>query len=160
MLNEMLPKLSLFPDCIVHPPLGLPQLPNSLDLPPDLAEFYQFCGGVVLFHAHPYWLEVLGPTDFARANPIIAGVDDESDRSHLWFVLAQADEQFVTIDLAPDRIGRCYDSFWDRHAVRGSCPIIASSFTEFLERAIQMAGRAWYWLDPAFTPLGDAYDET
>lgn len=57
------------------------------------------------------------------------------------------------------RLGRCYDSNWEIHGVAGSCPIIANSFTELLERLVMNNGKHWYWLQDDFTSLGDAYDE-
>jgi len=63
----------------------------------------------------------------------------------------------VTIDCSPTRLGRCQDGFWDRHAVAGSCPLVALSFAELLERLVEGRGERWYWLrdDPGY---GDAYD--
>ena len=29
------------------------------------------------------------------------------------------ENNYITIDLAKERLGRCYDSFWDRYGVAG-----------------------------------------
>jgi hypothetical protein len=35
---------------------------------------------------------------------------------------------------------------------------VAASFTELLRRLTANRGRHWYWLEPDFVDLGDAYD--
>ena len=58
------------------------------------------------------------------------------------------------------RIGRCYDSFWDRHGVVGECSVIARSFTELLWNFIYAQGDDIpYWLEENFNYIGDAYDD-
>ena len=47
---------------------------------------------------------------------------------------------FITIDLFKERLGKCYDSFWDRYGVVGEQPIIANSFTELLEQLFKGKG--------------------
>ena len=103
--------------------------------------------------------EVVEPSGFRRANPIIVGETEEEDISSSWYIVGRGGSQeYVTVDLAEARVGRCYDSFWDRHAVAGSSPVIATSFTDLLDRMYSNEGRHWYWLSPEFQSLGDAYD--
>ena len=118
------------------------------------------CGGVTLFQSETCVAEIVPPNDFVEANPVLVGCQAEDDISAAWFILCRGlnDEQYVTIDLAPGRLGRCYDSFWDCHAVAGSSTIVARSFSEFLERLISSGGTRWYWLEDSFVSLGDAYD--
>ena len=66
---------------------------------------------------------------------------------------------YVTIDLAKERLGRCYDSFWDRHGVVGECAVIAQTFTELVSQLYSNQGKSLFWLDDKFNYLGDAYDE-
>jgi hypothetical protein len=128
-------------------------------LPDDLIEFYQRSAGAVLFSEQQYSSRILEPRQVVPANPLIAGVDGEDDISSSWYVLVDdGNREFLTIDLSPERLGRCYDSFSDRHAIPGSSQIIALSFSELLERTIQTGGEYWYWLRPDFQSLGDAYD--
>ena len=47
----------------------------------------------------------------------------------------------------------------ETHGVAGSCPIIATSFTDLLTRLYENKGQRWYWLRPDFVSLGDAYDD-
>jgi hypothetical protein len=80
------------------------------------------------------------------------------DISYDWFIIGKSSEQYITIDLNPDRLGRCYDSFWDRHGVPADCQIIAKSFTDLLQKLFDGNGDYWYWLKDDFTYIGDAYD--
>ena len=83
----------------------------------------------------------------------------------VWYILAQdqpynayeAGVQTVTIDFDPDRLGRCYDSFWDRHASPGYCDIVATSFTGWLEQVLAAKGSSLFWVEPTFQRIGDAY---
>jgi antitoxin YokJ len=99
-----------------------------------------------------------GEAELVLANPVIIGerVDDISDS---WYIVGRGGAgEFMSIDLHPDRVGTCYDSFREVHGVPGSCAVIALSFTDLLERLLAAHGGHWYWLEPDFAPLGDAYD--
>lgn len=65
---------------------------------------------------------------------------------------------YITIDLAEKRLGRCYDSFWDRHGVVGESTIVAKSFTELLSQLFGNQGKSLFWLNSDFVYIGDAYD--
>lgn len=145
------------------PPAGVPLLPAGLALPPDVATFYEHCGGIVIEHEGDP-LTILPPAAVKRANPIIVGDDCADDPSFNWFVIAEYSHNYVTLDLNPDTAGRCYDSFWDRHAMRGYCRVLARSFTEFLElMARSPRDTPVYWEGvfadgKSFPGFGDAYD--
>lgn len=111
-----------------------------------------------MFAQQPCAITLVSPKDFVKANPVIAGVEGSGDLSADWFIVAKSGEQYVTIDLDPNRLGRCYDSFWDRHAVAGSCPVIARSFRELVEKLIGSRGKQFFWTLPDFVSYGDAYD--
>ncbi len=112
-----------------------------------------------LFPSKEYKISIVHPKDFIRANPEIIGEDIQDDRSYNWFVIAtDQNGQYITIDLDSSRLGVCYDSFWDRHGVAGSNPVVAKSFTELLENLYSEGGIGWYWLNNQFSFLGDAYD--
>ncbi len=144
-------------DCQVLLPTGIPSV--GLPLPSDVEEFYRLCGGIALFRGADYSIDIVAPSDFVRANPVIVGEDGADDMSYDWFVIAKAGEEYITIDLNESRSGRCYDSFWDRHGVAGECQVVATSFERLLEQLIEGHGAYWYWLEDDFTSLGDAYDE-
>lgn len=155
-IDDLVYQIKQLENCEVYPTAGLPF--TDLALPPDLEEFYQLCGGATLFKAAEYSIEIVKPIDFVRANPVIAGVDGADDISYEWFVVARADEQYITIDLNVARQGRCYDSFWDCHALPGDCQIVSLSFEALLENLIKGHGTYWFWLQEDFEDLGDAYD--
>ncbi len=146
--------------CRILRSTGIPKIPKPLTLPDDLRVFYEEAGGAMLHEGDAYAIEIVTPKGFVRANPVIVGSACEYDISHDWFIIGQAPEEleYITIDLSASRRGRCYDSFWDSHGLRGDCPIIARSFTELLVRLYETGGGRWYWLEEEFRPLGDAYD--
>ena len=166
-IKEVLIRIKKNNDCFIYPPQGLPNVGSDHILPDDLRMFYQLCGGVSLFSSSAYSINIVSPNKFLLANPVIfTGVSEEDlyaskgDISWSWYLIGKGENgQFITIDLAKDRLGRCYDSFWDCHAMPGSSQIIAKSFTEMLLRLVENQGKHWYWLQPHFTPYGDAYDE-
>jgi hypothetical protein len=158
-IYQLLDKIRYDTDCIVRPAITQPVVSEELVLPNDLKAFYENCGGIILFPGKSYSMEIVGPDSFLRANPIIVGEPCEYDITYNWFIIGKAGEQYVTIDLAPQRLGRCYDSFWDRHGVPGENPIIAKNFTALLEDLYNNRGEYWYWLQNNFISLGDAYEE-
>lgn len=151
-------------DCIVLPPSGQPKIGMSHLLPKDLAEFYRECGGVKFFVGSEYPIEILPADEVKLSNPLILPEGWEADIpvddiSNGWYIIAQAGpEQKISIDFDSQRIGKCYDSFWDIHASPGESPVIANSFTELLQNIFKSQGGYWYWLEGDFISLGDAYD--
>ena len=156
---EILHRIRGLAGCKVHPPQGLPDVPQPHALPDDLRQFYSLCGGLSLLEGAEYPAFISRPKELVPANPVIIGEQVNDDMSASWYIIANdGSGEYLTIDLDPARLGRCYDSFSDRHGVAGSCPIIATSFTDLLERLVANQGRHWYWLEPDFRSLGDAYD--
>ncbi|HEX5745172.1 MAG TPA: SMI1/KNR4 family protein [Archangium sp.] len=147
-------------DCVVRPPAGLPTPRADHQVPGDLLHFYNRCGGCILWSSAPYSVEIVAPGGVARSNPEIIGEEAPDDITDSWYIIGRSSSgEAISIDLASSRLGKCYDSFWDRHGVPGSCPVIARSFTELLRHLLDARGEHWYWLRPDFTPLGDAYAE-
>jgi antitoxin YokJ len=163
-IQDLLNQIITNPQCKVHPMQGFPPVKDKHVLPNDVLEFYSLCGGVDLFTKADYPYSIVPANKFVRANPIIAGEDWsdsvwETDVSADWYIVASdPDSQYLTIDLNPQRLGRCYDSFIGHHANPGYCPIIAISFMDLLHRLIQSQGQYPYWLEQSFSSLGDAYD--
>ncbi len=167
-IQEILNRISKTPDCFVASPQGIPEIAPGHKLPGDLLQFYSLCGGVTLFNSSAYRMTIVPPDKFTFANPImfaglapeeVAAIVPADDISWSWYLVGEGDgAERITIDLAPERNGRCYDSFWDSYAMPGYSPIIAFSFTELLLRLLENQGDHWYWCRPDFKPLGDAYD--
>jgi len=127
-------------------------------LPDDLRFYFENYNSITFWEKSNYSVKIVGIEGFKKANPIIIGEDAPDDISNNWFIIAEDNPQFITIDLFKERLGRCYDSFWDRHGVVGEQPIIANSFTELLEQLYQSKGDYFYWLQEDFENMGDAYD--
>ncbi|AFJ61907.1 conserved hypothetical protein, phage SPbeta [Bacillus velezensis YAU B9601-Y2] len=93
------------------------------------------------------------------ANPVIVGELCEEDISSEWYIVCTDGKgEYLTIDLNEDRKGKCYDSFFDRHGIVGETQVIATSFTDLIQRLLENKGEHWYWLRDDFSTLGDAYD--
>ena len=130
------------------------------ELPNDLKVFYENCGGVCFFTDSAYGFTIVSPEEMVLANPIIVGELCGEDISSEWYIIGKDTENnYITIDLAKERLGRCYDSFWDRHGVVGECAIVAQTFTELVSQLYSNQGKSLFWLDDDFNYLGDAYDE-
>ena len=158
-IEEVLARIAATPDCFILPSAGHPQVTKPCLLPNDLLRFYELCGGVILFQSAGCSTSVVPPHGVVPANPIIRGETIEGDISETWYILADdLNGDYFTIDLSCERLGRCYDSFWDSHAQVGDSPIVATTFTDFLVRMLNNNGKHWYFLQPDFISLGDAYD--
>ncbi|KRE64166.1 SMI1/KNR4 family protein [Paenibacillus sp. Soil750] len=157
-IEALLNQIKGLPNCRVTPMNGLPQT-NQHSLPSDLKRFYEICGGVILFENKDYSCKIVRTEEFVFSNPVIVGEQVDEDISSHWYIIGHdGNGDYISIDLHPDRLGKCYDSYWDRHAVSGNCPVIAKSFTDLLNKLVQNNGERWYWLKEDFKTLGDAYD--
>lgn len=160
-VKELINEIKTWPNCKVYPPTGLPSIDDKKhNLPDDIIEFYKLCGGVTLFESESYASNIVSPDKFVLANPVIVGELCEDDITSEWYIIADdGNGDYITVDLSNERLGRCYDSYWDRHGVVGECPIIATSFTQLLENLVVNKGKQCYWLKDEFVSLGDAYDD-
>jgi hypothetical protein len=146
-------------DCRALPVAGPPALETGLRLPDDLAGFYAACGGADLFTGKDFALRICAPGELVPSNPEIVGEQVPDDITRSWYVVARGGSgEYLSIDLHPDRLGLCYDSFHEVHGVAGSSPVVATSFTDLVRRLLAGGGAHWYWLEPGWVSLGDAYD--
>ena len=165
-IKNLIDEIARTADCTVLHPCGLPSISPKDTLTPELQEFYEICGGVSLFGSSIYSIEIVPPKEFVQANnEILIGATQEDlnalhdDISSSWYIIGRGkNRQYVTIDLGINRSGKCYDSFWDRYAMPGYMPVIANSFFNLLNNLHASRGEHWYWLQPSFASLGDAYD--
>lgn len=163
---QVLAQIQNSSDCLIYPSEGLPKIKSTLILPDDLQEFYQLCGGLSLFRSSSYTIDIVPPDRFLLANPVLfTGIGEEDlfnsreDISWSWYIIGEGENgQYITIDLAQERLGKCYDSFWERHAMPGYSQIVAKSFTELLSRLFENQGKHWYWILSNYGCYGDAYD--
>lgn len=148
------------PDCVVLPPDGLPTLQSDHVLPADLRYFYEVTGGATLFDNAQSPHIILPPAQFELTSLAVLGDVFDDDISASWYALVfDGNGDYLSIDLHPERLGRCYDTFHETFASPGSTPIVATSFTDLLERLLQDEGRYRFWLEEKFQPLGDAYSD-
>lgn len=160
-IQSIIQNISCHSDCIVHPPIQSQILLEDGDLlSEDVKEFYTLCNGIDLFNESYCAVRIVAQQQFSLANPILVGEKCEYDISSHWYIIGDIyDGNFLTIDLHPERLGRCYDSHWDTHALVGSSTVIAPSFTALLTQLWNTQGASeWYWEQPSFKSLGDAYD--
>jgi antitoxin YokJ len=164
-LDALIARMRITDDCVVHAPQGMPHPSDGHRIPPDVEQFYALCGGGLLFPHSAYTTVIVPPTKFVQINHALYEGDEiimtggSQDRSDSWYILAgTGNGNYVSIDLSSEKNGWCYDSSFDGHGVAGSCPILARSFSDFLLATIQKRGGYWYWLEPTFSTLGDAYD--
>ena len=158
-VSALVQRVRLTVGCRVQPPRGLPTVAPTHALPADLREFYEVCGGATLFRDAPYSAVILPPERIVPANPVLVGAPGEDDISATWYLLVDdGNGNYISIDLHPDRLGRCYESFFDTHGVAGSCPVVAMSFESLVAALLTTGGRHWFWMQPGFQSLGDAYD--
>jgi antitoxin YokJ len=159
-VEHVLEKIANTAGCSLLPPKGMPTFGAKYRLPDDLTRFYELCGGAMLFQQKDYHALIVPPDRVVPANPVIVGQEYADDITASWHIIADdGNGDYLTIDLHPERLGRCYDSFHETHGLVGDCPIIARSFSELLHRLHENAGAHWYWLRPGFVPIGDAYDD-
>ena len=165
-MEELLLRIRTTPGCRVNAPAGLPVIEEPHRLPDDVRKFYQLCGGLSLAENTPSSVTMVSPDKCVLANPVILGATAElahltagEDISWSWYIIADCGNgDYLTIDFSQERPGRCYDSAHETHGIIGDTPIIARSFTELLTTLYERRGQYWYWLQPDFVSLGDAYD--
>lgn len=157
MINTLIDIVKQLSDCQVMPIIGFPDLQSGHILPDDLKTFYNECGGMDLFINNVYSFRISSPQNLVLANDVLfQGVspeDLEESKGHIswsWYIIAQHQNSiYITIDLAKERLGLCYNSEWVLHP--GNSYIIAKSFTQLLEIMIKAKGEKEFW----YTKLDD-----
>lgn len=167
-LTEVLHQIAHDPDCTVFPAAGLPNVTSANVVPEDVRAFYELCGGLVIAHESPYEVRIVGPEQCVLANDVILGTfaaiareQQSTDPSWNWYIIAEVENgNFLSIDFSQMQNGRCYDSFEETYGLVGQMPVIALSLTSLIGQLYGSKGKHWYWLEPGFQALGDAYDAT
>lgn len=154
----LIKKIASTPDCRLFEADGLPTIDEKHRLPKDIREFYEQCGGAVLYENADYQIYILRLAEFKLANLVIVGELCEEDISSEWYIVCTDGKgEYLTIDLNEDRKGKCYDSFFDRHGIVGETQVIATSFTDLIQRLLDNKGRHRYWLSDNFSTLGKSF---
>ncbi|GIH02809.1 hypothetical protein Rhe02_08760 [Rhizocola hellebori] len=159
-LHELVAGLREDPTCVFAQPVD--QMgKTSLTLPDDLRQFYEACGGLVLFQDAPFVWVIVGAHQMIPTNLEVIGEQVEDDITSTWFVIARQrgdSNALISIDLGASRLGWCYDSDVEVHGLVGNSAVLANSFTELLEQLVKSRGQYVFWEDPRFVSKGDAYD--
>lgn len=122
-IKEIIKKVSSLPNCNVYQSSDMITIPNGLEAPEDLVEFYKLCGGISLFEGAPYAVKIVAPQEFINANPVIIGEEIinaeiekgtyDNEISKDWFIIADLyNSDYIVIDLNKERLGQCYKAFW------------------------------------------------
>ena len=168
-LTRVLDEVASRAGCRVLPPDGWPLAPANLAMPDDLHQFYEHCGGLVLFEQAAFPWRISGPHELVPASPRLLtpeltaeiAATDPTDLTNGCYVIADggagaATEPHVVIDLHPDRAGRCYQVFWDTYGLAGDMPIVAYGMAELLHRLLTSRGSQATLPGPHH---GDAYQQ-
>ncbi|MDY0828331.1 SMI1/KNR4 family protein [Microbacterium sp. BG28] len=148
-IADILDRARAHTDCVVLPPVALPVVRRDDErLPDGVREFYERCGGAVLFAGQAREVTVLPPDEVVQANPVLVGAAGEEDAvSRAAYLIARTPGgDHLTIDMSARRGGRVYDSFHELHGVAGSWPMIAPTFEGFLTEVWESQGALPYWL--------------
>lgn len=164
-ITELIDLIKQDENCEIKPANKEIALPANI--PNDLKEFYELTDGIKLFENEPYGITITGREEFIPTNKYLYPKDDviweelEGEVCNEWYLIAKVDEmrQYISIDLTAERLGQCYDSFYEIHSLEGDSTIVAKNFTDLLTKLYQNKGQHWYWLQDDFEKLGDAYDE-
>ena len=165
-IDEVVKIAAVMPGCELLPPVGQPK-PSSKrhKLPKDLRRFYELAGGASLFSDQHPDLRVVAPKEFVPANPVLLPEDVYSKYrkdfalSDSWYLICVGGHyEAISIDLAANHSGRCYDSFHEVHGT-GDSQIIARSFTELLLLLLDSRGKKLWWEGPKGFSYGRAFDD-
>jgi len=159
-LAETIDLLQSREDCQFESGNTLPAILPPLLMPADLMEYYQrFSQARLFIGEYGQRCRILRPEEFVQIGEAILGTATTDGVEHSWFAVADVqDGNYLGIDLAPDRLGRCYDCFHETYGMPGYCKVIALSFTELLEQIAAAEGEP-FWLADSFNGYGDAYDQ-
>jgi hypothetical protein len=155
-LDQILATLQADKRCRFGPPKGSPSIPFNLRLPEDLNQFYARFGEARLF-GDPMdpRCHILPPVQFVQIGLAVCNQETTDLLQSSWYALAHVqDGNYFAIDLAPERLGRCYDVFHEVFYNRPyDCKVIALSFTELLNSVAQAGDDCW-WLAKGFDGYG------
>lgn len=172
-ISQLIEKFRDSPKWTLFPPTGLPQYSRDIRAPdvriPDGAlRFYELCGGLetIIRGDDELLLSIAPPAEFDWAIGKIFdrfGEDKyvaqfKGDISWHWHLIGYgATDEYLLIDLSPERYERCYLANFYFFGQKGRIPIVATSFEGLLQQLYRatIQGEEWSWNDEG---LGDAYD--
>jgi hypothetical protein len=153
--------------CTVLPAIDLPATPLNLQLPSDLRDFYELCGGLDMFPGTEQEWRFVNPNEVVRADPFILDkaytdrpeVYDGKPSETLYLIaVAGVGPEFITIDFEPKRNGLCFDSYSGDHGTESS-KVIALSFTELLNKLFYWKQPGLFWENEFYGYLGQPIEQ-
>ncbi len=156
-IGKVLEELQARSNCVFKPGNLLPSVPEGLRLPRDVATFYSRFSEARLFEKPgDSRYRIVRPAEFVPIGQAILGRASCVPLQYSWFALADVlDGNYLAIDCDPDRLGYCYDAFHETIERLDYCKVIARSFTELMNRALEAGDEAW-WLGERFETCGYA----
>jgi hypothetical protein len=118
-------------------------------LDPELRAFYLHCNGAELFERPNSPYRFLPLSGVIRARVAIRGKDEDSRGPASWYVLCDVgDGNYIVVDGGAQQDGRypLLDGYREMFPDPEFCGRIASSFSEFLEKALSSGG-GHFWLE-------------
>jgi hypothetical protein len=164
-LQGIIRQIQETPNCKVYPSVGKPILRVGHKLPDDLDWFYQMYGGMEIHDGEIYGHRIVPPSEFVPINTIMFPGYPEGewpeDRSDDWYTIAENyNGDYLAVDLNPERVGRCYNCFYEIHCMPGEQAVVALSFTDLVKNILYAPKNLTsFWDDAGFIQLGDAYDD-
>jgi hypothetical protein len=140
-------------DHFPHPPAAPAELEEferrvGWKLDPDLRTFYLHCNGAELFKRLPNTpYRLLSLAELIRARVAIYGEDDDKwGPASMYAICDVQDGDYVLVDVARQQNDRypIFDGYHEAWPDPYYCEQIASSFSEFLEKALRSKGRLFY----------------
>lgn len=158
-IETVIERMKVDENFMLQEPSGIPHISENYVLPDEVIRFYTLCGGIECFVNGPAFpIRILSPGEVVNANLSLLGEEFEDDISSNWHLIADAyDGNYICLDCGRKHNGACIEGFEETYALRDDSPIIAKSFTEFLENLLKYAGDRFFWLEDEFEGYGDAY---
>ena len=161
---DLIKKFDSHPKWQVQPTTSLPSSETKwarphLPFPKDMLSFYGQCSGVesLLESDDELEISIFTPNKMSWAVDILFGKfeDKRGLMSHQdkhtwnWYLLGKYEfpEDYIVIDLAPERYGYCYLGNFYNFGFPRDTIVVGHSFTELLEELYQAIETGEQWLD-------------
>lgn len=173
-MKVLIERFSKRADCKVLPPIFCERLDETTDcdLPNELIEFYNLCGGIEISpESASDDAIILPPEEFKQADPIIANEEMieiwkeagiyESFKSKDCFVFVDiGNGNYIVVDLNKEHFQNVYLANWENYPNLGDVPVLANSISEFLNLLILGLENSndFFWEADDFTPIKMAFN--
>ena len=161
-IDELINRLSSEHSCEIAPPCGLPRVASGLILPADVVQFYERAGGMIINKQGRCgsWARIVRPDEFNRIDAVILGGEMfATGPFEFWHAMVDVqDSNYLAIDIGPTHRGICLDCFHETFAMPGYVKLVATSFTDLLNRFVNHMEDSAFWLQDDFEALGEGFE--